>query len=159
MSGIPYDDLKTWRSSYPADVFAQQFEKMAAGFFEAIPVLEKAVSTAPREKKTSVKAELSYTKVVRIHFASVANQVRYVMLRDEYQSPDVTPERKTEINGKMIELIEKEISLTKELHALTLDDSRIGFEPSNQYFYVPNDLLEKIVSCKQILEQLKNVKI
>ena len=156
MSGLPYDDLKTWRSIYPADVFAQQFEKMAAGFSEAIPVLEKAVSLANKDMLTSVKAELRYAKVVRIHFASVANQVRFVMLRDEYQSPDAAPERKTELNREMILLVENEISLTKELYALVLEDSRIGFEPSNQYFYVPNDLLEKIVSCKQILNQLKD---
>ena len=155
MTGIPYDDLNSWRSNYPADVFIQQFEKIATGFTKAIPVLEKAVSYVRSDKLSSVKAELRYAKVVRIHFASVANQARYVLLRDEYLSPDITPEKKTELISKMTSLVENEISLTKELYALVLEDSRIGFEPSNQYFYVPNDLLEKIVSCRQILNQLK----
>ena len=155
MSGLPYDDLTKWRSIYPANVFIQQFEKMATGFAEAIPVLEKAVSYAGGNKLASVKAELRYAKVVRIHFASVANQTRYVLMRDEYLSPDTTPEKKAELIGKMTSLIENEIELAKELYSLTLEDSRIGFEPCNQYFYVPNDLLEKIVSCKQILNQLK----
>ena len=155
MTGLPYDDLKTWRSIYPDDVFIQQFEKIATGFAEAIPVLVKAVSYAENDKLAGVKAELRYAKVVRIHFASVANQSRFVLLRDEYLSPDISPEKKTKLISQMTSLLKNEIALTKELYDLTLEDSRIGFEPSNQYFYVPNDLLEKIVSCKQILNQLK----
>ena len=154
MSGLPYDDLNTWRSIYPAETFAQQFEKMATGFSEAIPVLEKAASYANSEQSAGVNDELRYAKAVRIHFASVANQVRFVLMRDEYLLPDITTERKTELNRQMKLLTENEISLTKELYNLVLEDSRIGFEPSNQYFYVPNDLLEKIISCKQILSQL-----
>lgn len=34
------------------------------------------------------------------------------------------------------------------LYRLASRDSRIGFEAANQYFYVPADLLEKIVNCR-----------
>ena len=153
MVGIPYDDLTTWHSIYPADIFARQFEKMAAGFAEAIPILENAVSYAGKDKLSSVKAELRYAKVVRIHFASVANQVRFILLRDEIALTDITPEKKAELNMEMKSLVENEIALTKELYALVLEDSRIGFEATNHYYYVPNDLLEKIVSCRQVLSQ------
>jgi len=32
-------------------------------------------------------------------------------------------------------------------------DSRIGFEASNQYFYLPLDLVEKVVNCQYVLDQ------
>lgn len=155
MVNIPYDDLNAWRGNYPAEIFAQQFEKMAVGFAEAIPVLEKAVSYARKDKKAQVEAELRYAKTVRIHFASVANQIQYIMLRDEYNSENTSQERKKELSGLMRPIIENEMNLAKELYALTLEDSRIGFESTNHYFYVPNDLLEKWVNCRHILDSLK----
>lgn len=30
-------------------------------------------------------------------------------------------------------------------------DSRIGFEATNQYYYLPQDLVEKVVNCEVIL--------
>ncbi|MGV8091111.1 MAG: hypothetical protein AB2L24_04515 [Mangrovibacterium sp.] len=154
MSGIPYDDLNRWRSIYPAETFARQFEKMASGFAEAIPLLEKAVSLADIGRRPDVQSELRYAKVVRIHFASIANQVRYILLRDQYNLPDTTLAGKKELSEKIRTVIENEIMLAKELYYLVLEDSRIGFESANQYFYVPNDLLEKIISSRQILDHL-----
>ena len=153
MTGIPYDDLNSWRSIYPAEIFAQQFEKMASGFAEAIPILEKAALYADKNHCASVRDELRYAKVVKIHFASVANQVRFVMLRDELALLDTNPEKMRELKAQMNTLLENEIELTRELYFLAREDSRIGFEPSNQYFYVPNDLLEKIISCQQISDK------
>jgi hypothetical protein len=39
---------------------------------------------------------------------------------------------------------------------LTQEDSRIGFEASNQYVYVPLDLAEKIINCRWLLEQYRD---
>ena len=44
-----------------------------------------------------------------------------------------------------------EIDLAKRLFAIQSRDSRIGFEASNHYFYVPADLAEKIINCKHLL--------
>ena len=44
-------------------------------------------------------------------------------------------------------LLENEISLAKRLHGLQTGDSRIGFEATNQYFYTPMDLVEKVLNC------------
>ena len=53
-------------------------------------------------------------------------------------------------------ILESEISLARRLHAIQLRDSRIGFEASNQYYYVPQDLLEKILNCRFLLKQLES---
>ena len=46
------------------------------------------------------------------------------------------------------------VELTKEIYGLVKEDSRIGFEPSCQYFYLPLDLVEKVVNCRWILENM-----
>ena len=152
---LPYDDLNSWRDIYPADIFARQFEKVANGFAEAVPVLEKAITYVSKENLASVRDELRYAKVVRIHFASVANQVRLVMCRDECSSPNVDSGKKRALQMQMKSLLENEIELAKALYGLVQEDSRIGFETSNQYFYVANDLLEKIISCRQIADNIQ----
>ena len=43
--------------------------------------------------------------------------------------------------------------LAKELFFLARGDSRIGFEASNQYYYVPLDLAEKVINCQDVLDQ------
>ncbi len=154
MSGIPYDDLARWRSIFPPDIFAQQYEKMATGFAEAIPVLEKAVKLS--DGNPDVLAELRYAKVIRIHFASVANQVRYVLLRNQYNAPGLKVSEKKELARQIRPIVEDEMQLARQLYDLTLVDSCIGFESANQYFYVPNDLLEKIISCRRIINDLDN---
>jgi len=40
MVGIPYDDLDSWRAIYPPKVFIGQLEKVAAGFQEALEILQ-----------------------------------------------------------------------------------------------------------------------
>ena len=45
----------------------------------------------------------------------------------------------------------KELENTKRLYELVREDSRIGFESSNHYYYTLNDLLEKIVNCESFL--------
>jgi hypothetical protein len=36
---------------------------------------------------------------------------------------------------------------------LQTHDSRFGFEASNHYFYVPMDLAEKILCCRDLLDR------
>ena len=156
MVGLPYDSLETWGGGiYPPEILAGQYEKMANGFVNGIEKLEKAVALAPRPLQYNIEAELRYAKVCRLHFASVANQVRFTMLRNERNAPDTSPERKEKIRNEMIPIVENELALARELYFLTLKDSSIGFESTNHYYYVPNDLLEKMVGCRKILDSLR----
>jgi len=156
MVGLPYDSLEVWGGGiYPPEILAGQYEKMANGFVNGIEKLEKAVALAPRPLQYDIEAELRYAKVCRLHFASVANQVRFTMLRNERNSTDTSPERKEKIRNEMTPIVENELALARELYFLTLKDSSIGFESTNHYYYVPNDLLEKMVGCRKILDSLR----
>lgn len=131
MVGIQYDDLESWRSVYPAEVFASQLEKVAAGFDAALATLRGAVPTWP----PALAEEASCIEAASIHYASVANQARFVTAR---KAGDREVQRR---------LAHAEARLAVRMHALQSRDSRFGFEASNQYFYTPLDLVEKVVNA------------
>ena len=58
MAGIPYDDLAAWRGPYPAEIFAAQFEKVAAGWQRGLTELQAAVAQTPASLRPEVEAEL-----------------------------------------------------------------------------------------------------
>jgi hypothetical protein len=54
----------------------------------------------------------------------------------------------------MKKVLQNERELAVNLFKLTRENSRIGFEASNQYYYLPQDLMEKVINCDFIARQL-----
>jgi hypothetical protein len=156
MVGIPYDDVPRWCGPYPAEVLAAQFEKVAEGWRSGLPDLNAAVEKAPACHKDDVQAELRFAKVAANHFQSVANQVRFVLDRDRLAdaSQKLSAEEKQRLRDEIGKILESEIDLARQEFRLAQEDSRIGFEASNQYVYVPLDLVEKVINCRWLLDQL-----
>ncbi len=155
MWGIPYDDLSGWRGPYPPEVFAAQFEKVAEGWRPGIAELQAAVDKAPEERREEVRADARFARAAAIHFQSVANQARYVAARDRLAAPETSlpPDEVQRLKSDLRKSLESETALARELFTVLREDSRIGFEPSCQYFYLPLDLVEKVVNCRWLLEQ------
>jgi len=150
MWGIPYDNLDDWRGPYPREVFADQFEKVAAGWKPGVDELQKAVEKAPPDRRDEVRADLLYARAAGITFQSVANQARFIIARDALAeaSDAMSAAERQRLKKEIRQCLESEIALAREQYALVCEDSRIGFEPSCQYFYMPLDLLEKVVNCR-----------
>ena len=153
MVGIPYDDLQRWRAVFPADVFAHQFEKMAQGFQEAIGKVRTTLQSAEvsAEERATVEEEMRVAEVCAIHFQSVANQARFVMQRDALNN-DPAADAAHQYVAALNSLLDSEIALAQRMYALQSQDSRFGFEASNHYFYVPTDLVEKVINCRSLRE-------
>ena len=153
MVGFPYDDLDGWRSVYPPETFAAQFEKMADGFANGTTNLSRALSPKPSsDADKALLSELRIASTARLHFRSVANQSRFIIARDALKKTALKAE--AEIHLATIErIVRQEIELARELHQLQRTDSRIGFEASNQYYYVPADLAEKVLNCQDLLDR------
>jgi hypothetical protein len=153
MWGIPYDDLDSWRGPYPPEVFAAQFEKIAEGWRPGIAELQAAVEKAPPDRRNEAQADLRLARAAAINFQSVANQTRFILARDALANPSNTPspEEAHRLRVEIKRCLESEIVLARELFTLVREDSRIGFEPSCQYFYLPLDLVEKVVNCRWLL--------
>ena len=153
MWGIPYDDLDRWRGPYPPDVFAAQFEKVAEGWRAGIAELQIAVHKTPPDLRSEAQADLRLARAAATKFQSVANQTRFVIARDALAKPSNTlsPEQRERLRAEIKRCLESEIALAGQLFTLAQEDSRIGFEPSCQYFYLPLDLVEKVVNCRWLL--------
>jgi len=153
MWGIPYDDLDSWRGPYPPEVFAAQFGKLAAGWERGLDELRAAVHAAPPERQRDAQGDLRLAQAAGIYFHSIANQARFVMARDALASPDepLPPEQRRERQAEIRRCLESETLLARQLFALAQEDSRIGFEPTCHYFYMPLDLVEKVINCRWLL--------
>ncbi len=125
MAGFPYDDLNAWRRPYPAEVFASQFEKVSSDWLRGV-----TGSAGTEDQRLALAAGL--------HFDSVGNQARFILARDAGR------------RDEMARIARSKARLARALYELRLDDSRIGFESSNQYYYMPLDLVEKVVNCESI---------
>jgi hypothetical protein len=158
--GIPYDDLDGWRGPYPPEVFAAQFEKMAEGWKPGLVELQQAVDKSPPDRRDEVQADLRYARATVIYFQSVANQAYFVIARDALAKPadTLSPEERDCVLTEIKRRLESEIVLAHELFTLTQEDSQIGFEPSCQYFYLPLDLVEKVINCRWLLTQCEEGK-
>jgi hypothetical protein len=143
MIGFPYDDVKTWAGPYGPDVFARQFEKVAEGWKAGVAELEEASRKTPPDRAEDARADLRFAKAAGLHFRSIANQARFVIARDARDAAEVR------------RLAEAEGAIARDLFALARDDSRIGFEASNHYYYVPLDLVEKAINCDNVLRATK----
>ncbi len=79
------------------------------------------------------------------HFVSVANQSRFVHAQNSLTAGDAAQ------NAIFRKCLYDEIAMAEQLYTLTRNDSRIGFEASNHYFYTPLDLVEKVINCEHLL--------
>lgn len=156
MWGIPYDDLKGWRGPYPPEIFASQFEKMAELWRPGIEELKLAVENTSPELRDNAATDLRFARAAGLHFQAVANQAKIVLARDALAAPagTIPAEERSRRRTELRDRIESEIKLARELYDLVREDSRIGFEPSCQYFYLPQDLVEKVVNCRWALANL-----
>jgi hypothetical protein len=156
MVGFPYDDLDAWRGVYPPEVLAAQMGKVAIGFAAALERLRADAARAnlptTPEQRRAFGDECRVAEAAAIHFQSVANQARFVLARRALAAAKTPAERDPQA-AALRRILEEEMALARRLHRIQSEDSRIGFEASNQYYYVPSDLAEKILNCRDLLER------
>ncbi len=153
MVGFPYDGLVAWRSVFPAEVFIAQFGKMADGFDRAVTGLRASLKdrTAEDPNAKALLEEAGIAEACAVHFRSVANQSAFVSARNALEKAK-TPEARTALLTTLENALRSELALAKRLYALQSADSRIGYEASNHYFYVPIDLAAKVINVRYLLD-------
>jgi triphosphoribosyl-dephospho-CoA synthetase len=146
---FPYDAYNSWRGAYPAATVQQLMAKLAQRWGEGVAVLEQIGTPAGKE----AALELAIARTCHTHFESTANQVEFYVLRDE--APSATPEREKEIRTRLLSIAQREIELARVQYEVACDQSLIGYEASNHYYYTPVDLLEKMLNCEQVIRELR----
>jgi hypothetical protein len=152
MVGFPYDDLDGWRAVYPPQVFAAQCAAIADGFAPGIATLQRAVAGAAGAERAALAGELVVAEAAAIHLRSTAHAARIVLARDALAAAASAEEARPHLEA-LEGLLRDEMELARRLYALQMGDARIGFEATNQYYYVPLDLAEKVLNCRDLLER------
>lgn len=144
MVGFPYDDLESWCGPYPAEAWIKQFEKLSQGWEDGLAKLHGALGKCSPDRRNTLLEDIRLAEAAGAHFASCASQARFILARDS--------------NDKraMAEAVEKERKLARRLFQMAKADSRIGFEASNHYYYVPLDLVEKVINCEWVANKINN---
>ena len=139
MVGFPYDDLNSWRSIYPADIYISQNQRVADGFERGAEILKQAIA---RETDSSIRkmleTDLRRAQGFKCIFRSIVNQSIFVQCRDNGDSDG------------MGAAVESEIANVREFIPLCDEDPTFGFESSNHYFFVRQDLLEKLINLEYL---------
>ncbi len=145
MVGLPYDDLKSWRSIYPEDIFENQFRKLSETWKQGLDQLNLAEPMIDAEHRDAFEELKRVAWANYCHFRSAYLQIAFVRTRD-----GVEDNKKATI----LAILEEEINLAITLYRLARQDARIGFEATNHYAYTLNDLKEKVFNCEWLKTQL-----
>jgi hypothetical protein len=137
MVGMPYDDVKSWSGPYPLEIWAMLMQKVVDGFEKGCADWRKAVENMSDQKKRAyAEREEIIFRAATLHFASAIDQYRFVAARDSGDRQAMTA------------IADRECARAKEELKLARADSRVGYESSNHYFFIPQDIREKILSCR-----------
>lgn len=145
MVGLPYDNLDGWRAVYPTDIWLQQMDLCAQGFQDGAQLLEKARDGVSDQFRNALDNEIRRMKTVYIHLKSGAEQGRFIDARNRLATAKTEAERQA-LRNIMRKALAAERNLIVQMLPLCSEDSSIGYESSNQYFYVPLDLIEALAS-------------
>ncbi len=135
MTCYSYDDLESWRSVYPIEVFKEQFARLSQKWNCG---LEKLSGLPDCEWKDIAFA-------CGAVFESSYHQICYIQLRDQYLSG-----RQPSCKQEILEIVQKELALAVRTYRIMLKNPCIGYEAANHY-YTRSSLVEKMLNCCHIL--------
>ena len=149
---FPYDDVPGWRGAYPEEVVQKQFQTMSEKWEKGLEALRRALHLVPEHLQAEARKDLGVSETCFIHFRSVANQVKFYILRQQLDSGIGDLRR---VRSEMAAIARDEIDLARRLYPIARRDSRIGYEASNHYYYRPLDLAEKVLNCDHLVRELE----
>lgn len=150
---FPYDDYKHWVGTYPVKVAEGQFQKMATMWKKGLDIFQSALPLVPEHKIAVAHFDFTIADTCHVHFQSVANQIRFYRLRHEWLSAD--HETRRELGHQMIGIADEEIELSVRQYRNARHNSTIAYEASNEYYYRPLDLVEKVLNCQYVRSQIQ----
>ncbi|MBE6375596.1 MAG: hypothetical protein E7050_03930 [Lentisphaerae bacterium] len=141
MVGFPYDDLAGWCGIYPPEVYEKEYEILCDLWHQGIEILHGAEKDIAPESEEVFRELLRIAETAYCHFRTTGLHAAFVRLRDAGKK-ELLPE-----------IIREEAALAEKMFLLAAEDSRLGFEASNHYYYTRQTLLEKIINCDYLLKQ------
>ena len=133
-----FDDYNAWRGTYSVEEFLALLDALLSDWKKGLDILD------PLEGNESFCELKRFAEVVYVNIKSMAVQTRYNTARDEGRRDDIPA------------LLKEEGTLARRLYALAAQDSRIGYEASNHYYFTQNNFLEKMINLDRVERAFKN---
>ena len=143
---IPYDDVKRWCGPYPPTIFAQQFEKLADGWERGLSEFRLAAQKAAPDRAPEARRDLL---VARAAHPALPQRPPTRSASSSPATPRIA--RPTPPSPAL----PRRIRHRRRLFDIASHDSRIGFEASNHYYYLPQDLVEKVINCRYLSQRFE----
>jgi hypothetical protein len=144
MLGFPYDDLHAWCGGhFTEENIEKLFKRISLGWAEGLKYLNKARDYIEADCIDNYEDLLNVSEAAYCHFRSTYLQINFIRNRNDLKFDQCIP------------ILTEETKLAKRLLSIIKRDSRIGFEASNHYFYSVSDLMEKVLNCEFLKEQLE----
>ena len=149
MIGFPYDDMEWWSGIYPEDVYEDEYRKLVEGWREGLTDL-----LVYKGKNEELDEMILMAQAVLCQYESAYHHIQFVNRRDEMLA-DKDASTVNILRNEMLRIVREEMETVQTLIDLRLQDSRIGFESSNHYFYTLQDLKEKMINLAYCEERLE----
>jgi hypothetical protein len=141
--------LSSWLGPYSPEIARQQFEKLAQLWEGGLQQFRAALPRVSKEKAALARKDLGIAETCWLHYRSVANQIQFYSLRG--QLAKALPATRSSMLNEMRQIARSEMGLARQLYTIARQDSTIGFEASNHYYYRPLDLAEKVLNCEYLI--------
>lgn len=144
MVNTAYDDFERWTAGFSAcrGKWVELMQAVADGFNEGDALWRKAVAEMSGPARETALRERDIFRAATLHFRSAADQARFILARDRGDA------------AEMRLIAARELATVREMLPIVCRESILGYESSNRYMYVPNDMREKMLVCHRILAGL-----
>ena len=137
-----YDAYDQWTDGYRKNraAWTELMGRTADGFDAADRLWAAAVAKMRGARRKAGERDAGVFRAATLHFRTSHDQAQFILARDRGD------------RAGMRRWAERELATAKEFLKIVRADSRLGYESSNRYMYVPNDILEKILNCRATID-------
>jgi hypothetical protein len=129
MTCYSYDDLESWRSKYPVEVYLDQMRKIGDKWKEGLREIENMPECEFRD----------------------CAYAGYAILRSAYLQAQFVYNRDHGLMHENRSIVEEERDLAHLMYQIMQRNNSIGYEAANHYYYNRAMLIEKVLNCDSIL--------
>ncbi len=133
MTCYAYDDIDSWRSIYPKEVYIAQLKSLSEGWKKGLEEIENMPDCLFKQ----------------VSFGG------YALFRSSYLQAEFVCNRSNADKEYLSALVKEEKELAILMYSLMQKSSLFGYEAANHYYFNKGFLAEKIINCEHILEELK----
>ncbi|MBQ4089399.1 MAG: hypothetical protein IJC56_05920 [Clostridia bacterium] len=141
---FPHDHLDGWRSIFPRETYIDQLKKLSDTWIKGLPVLKNACIGCENDPMVALLADCA--EVCACHFRSMYLESIFISRRDGLAVPEDAPD--------MHSILIEEESIALRTAAVQARNPFIGYESSNHYYYTRGLLIEKVINCRHIAQNI-----